>query len=286
MELPISETRRIYRFQGDTITELDDEIVTEYALTVFVNEEELATLVCTPTDLEELTTGFLASEGIVRRADQIVAITIDERQGFAYVETNGTPAINQQFYNKRYIASCCGKGRQSFYYFNDARTAQPVTSDTVLSAADAGRLMRLMQTSSSTFHETGGVHNAALCDAGGIVAVRTDVGRHNALDKLYGYCLRGGIALHDKAIAFSGRISSEIVLKAAKIGVGIILSKSAPTMLALQMADELGITAVGFIRGDKLNVYSHPQRIAELAQRTAPAAPGPAAESTPPAPPE
>lgn len=86
---------------------------------------------------------------------------------------------------------------------------------------------------------------------------RSDIGRYNALDKLYGYCLIHRISLSDKILVFSGRISSEVLLKAAKIGTGIILSKSALTILALSLAEELGITAVGFIRGKEFNVYTH-----------------------------
>ncbi|AZU62622.1 hypothetical protein CHR53_15860 [Neobacillus mesonae] len=90
---------------------------------------------------------------------------------------------------------------------------------------------------------------------------RSDIGRHNALDKLYGYCLINRNYLKDKILVFIGRISSEVLLKAAKIGTGIILSKSAPTNLALGLAEEMGITAIGFIRGKGFNVYTHQERI-------------------------
>ncbi|AFH84834.1 Formate dehydrogenase accessory protein FdhD [Bacillus anthracis str. H9401] len=91
-----------------------------------------------------------------------------------------------------------------------------------------------------------------------------DIGRHNALDKIYGYCLKNNISIGDKIIVFSGRISSEILLKVAKIGCEIILSKSAPTELALQLAEELGITTIGFIRNQSLNVYTHPERVLNI----------------------
>lgn len=88
-----------------------------------------------------------------------------------------------------------------------------------------------------------------------------DIGRHNALDKLYGYCLKHHISIRDKVVVFSGRISSEILLKVAKIGCEVVLSKSAPTELALNLAEELRITTVGFIRSDSLNIYTCPERI-------------------------
>jgi len=122
-------------------------------------------------------------------------------------------------------------------------------------------LMNEMDQSADMFHATGGVHNAALCDRDGIVLARMDIGRHNALDKIYGYCLKHKISVRDKVIVFSGRISSEILLKVAKIGCEVVLSKSAPTELALELAQELGITTVGFIRGTSFNLYTHPERI-------------------------
>ena len=122
-------------------------------------------------------------------------------------------------------------------------------------------LMKEMDKSAEMFRTTGGVHNAALCDRDGIVLSRMDIGRHNALDKIYGFCLKNNISVRDKVIVFSGRISSEILLKVAKIGCEVILSKSAPTELALELAEELGITTVGFIRGNSFNLYTHPERI-------------------------
>jgi FdhD protein len=105
------------------------------------------------------------------------------------------------------------------------------------------------------------VHNAALCDINGFMLSRMDIGRHNALDKIFGYCLKNNISIGNKIIVFSGRISSEILLKVAKIGCEVVLSKSAPTELALQLAEELGITTVGFIRNQSLNIYTCPERI-------------------------
>lgn len=130
-----------------------------------------------------------------------------------------------------------------------------------MTTEDCFRLMHEMQDGANIFKKTGGVHNAALCNVNGIVLSRMDIGRHNALDKIYGYCLRNNISMQDKIIVFSGRISSEILLKVSKIGCEIVLSKSAPTELALQLAEQLGITTVGFIRQHTLNIYTHPKRI-------------------------
>jgi FdhD protein len=254
--------RNVLKYDGHSLIQTEDEIVTEYPLTIMIDGEEFATIVCTPTDLEELVVGFLASEGMILfYHEDIKSLSIDEHAGFAYVELSRKPTINKDFYSKRFIGSCCGKSRQSFYFHNDVRTAKTSRSNLQITPKDCLRLMGEMQNSSQVFKQTGGVHNAALCDAKHMIISKTDIGRHNALDKVYGYCLMNNIPTKDKILAFSGRISSEILLKVAKIGAALILSKSAPTELGLRMAEELNITAVGFIRGEKMNVYTHPERI-------------------------
>ncbi|MFC7440410.1 formate dehydrogenase accessory sulfurtransferase FdhD [Laceyella putida] len=257
----ISSYRTILKYAQGSIHEQEEPIVIEYPLTIVVNGEEFATLVCTPTHLEDMAIGFLASEGIIRFADELEAISIDERRGFAYVQTSNKLPTAKEFYAKRVIGSCCGKSRQSFYFYNDIQTAKTVRSKATLSIDQCFHFMRLLHQESIDFQQTGGVHNAILCNAEGILVARTDIGRHNTLDKIFGHWIRHPFPLRDTFIAFSGRVSSEVLLKVAKIGVGIILSKSAPTELALKMAEELGITIVGFIRGEQCNVYTHADRI-------------------------
>ncbi|WP_261130777.1 formate dehydrogenase accessory sulfurtransferase FdhD [Bacillus sp. Marseille-Q3570] len=262
MEEIMKTRRKIKAYQDGKVTEKEDIVATEYPLTIRVNGNEFATMVCTPTHLEEMVIGFLASEGIIRIFERdVTSISLDEDKGFAYIETTSeiTPSIHD--HTKRFIGSCCGKSRQSFYFQNDVRTAKSSMSKEKITFKQGINLMNELQLSSGTFHETGGVHNAAICTQEGIIVSRTDIGRHNALDKLYGHCLMNKIKVQDKILVFSGRISSEILMKAAKIGVGILLSKSAPTELALQAAEDLNITTAGFIRGNKMNVYTHPERI-------------------------
>lgn len=239
----------------------DDVIASEYALTIFVNRQEMATVVCTPEYMDELVIGFLASEGAIQSATELRRLDIDEANGVAHVETTGDLRLNQDFYNKRYIGSCCGKSRQSFYFVNDAHLVKPAVSQTVMDSRTILTLMEEMEAASELFRTTGGVHMACLCDASGVLLARTDIGRHNALDKLFGHVLQNGGNLSDKVITFSGRLSSEVLLKVAKIGVGMVLAKSAPTALAIDMAEQLNITTVGFARTGSFNVYTHPWRV-------------------------
>ncbi|HLO12953.1 MAG TPA: formate dehydrogenase accessory sulfurtransferase FdhD [Pseudoneobacillus sp.] len=259
----ITISRNIVRYNGQDFLEEEDDIAVEFPLTIILDGAEFATMVCTPSDMHELVVGFLASEGIIRVYENIKSIHIDEEKGFAYVDLVNQHTIQKDYHSKRFIGSCCGKGRQ-FYFYNDMKTAKTVMTKLTVTTEQCQELMKRMQESSSHFQQTGGVHNSALCTKDGIVVARTDIGRHNALDKIFGYCIMNRIPLRDKLIVFSGRISSEVLLKAAKIGVGIVLSKSAPTDLALNLADELGITTVGFIRGKGFNVYTHSERIIDI----------------------
>lgn len=262
-------SRPVLKYDDGLFIEEMDEIAEEFPLTIVLNGDEWATMVCTPSDLRELVVGFLASEGVIRRYEEIDELSIDESKGFAYIQINGLQAQRTEKVSKRFIGSCCGKSRQ-FYFHNDMLTAKTVMSQTQLSAKEALRLMENLHEFSGQFQRTGGMHNAAISGRDGTVQFYQDIGRHNALDKLYGYCLIHRIQVKDKVIAFSGRISSEVLLKVSKMGIGILLSKSAPTDLALELAEDLGITAIGFIRGSRMNVYTHPERIAEAAVHSHP----------------
>lgn len=261
---PVEVKREILRFGNGQAEKLEDSIVTEYTVTVKVNGEELVTMVCTPDYIEEMVIGYLASEGIIKKYTDIEDLWIQEKEGFVHVKTSKSNSIYKNLQGKRYLTSCCGASRSGFVFATDALTAKKLHNvKTELEVEDCFRLMEEMQESAELFQNTGGVHNASLCSLFGPVVSRMDIGRHNALDKIYGHCLKNDISIHDKVIVFSGRISSEILLKVAKIGCPIVLSKSAPTELALKLADELGITTIGFIRNRSLNVYTHPERIAE-----------------------
>lgn len=259
---PIEIKRKIMRFQDGNLAAKDDPIVTEYPLTVKLNGKEWVTMVCSPEYIDDLTIGFLASEGVIKKYEDIEEIWFQEKEGFIHVKTKEVNPFYEKLHNKRYITSCCGASRQGFVFATDALGTKKVDRLNVkLAIEDSFRLMSEMESRAKVFQETGGVHNAALCDKDGILLMRMDIGRHNALDKIYGYCLKNNIKIHDKIIAFSGRISSEIVVKVAKIGCEIILSKSAPTQLALELAEQLAITTIGFIREDSLNIYTRPERI-------------------------
>jgi len=256
------KTRTIRRYDRGTFIGKEDPVVVEQPLTIKINGKEFITIVCSPEYVEEMAIGFLASERIIPNYKDIEEIRVDEKSGTIHITAAKVYPFFEQLQNKRFISSCCGMSRQGFVFAHDAMITKKMDSTCVtLTPENCFRLMDQLADSAEMFKQTGGVHNAALCDADGIIVSRMDIGRHNALDKIYGHCLMNNISVSDKVIVFSGRISSEILLKVAKIGCEIVLSKSAPTELALTLAEELGITTVGFIRGQSFNVYTNPQRI-------------------------
>ncbi|MFZ5597086.1 MAG: formate dehydrogenase accessory sulfurtransferase FdhD [Bacillota bacterium] len=256
-------TRRVQinKYNGHSMEPSDDLVVREVPYTLFVNDEELATLVCTPEGLKELAAGFLCSEGILHGPGDLKSLEINHSDGFIWAETT-SPAPASRDFLKRYITTCCGKGRASFYFVNDARDIEPLKpSGFKVSAGEITRLAALLEERASLFRSTGGAHGAALCHYGNVIAFYEDIGRHNAVDKIMGYCFLEQIPLSDKIIVISGRISSEILIKTARMGIPVIISRSAPTDLAIEMAESLGITAAGFARGKKVNIYTHPERV-------------------------
>ena len=250
----------IIRYEENTPIRKQDTLAVELPLTIQLNGHEFATMVCSPSDLADLVCGFLASEGIIYTLDELQELSIDIERGFAYVTLNRTIDPKKYDQSKRFIGSCCGKSRQ-FYFKSDVRTAKTIRHALTITPSACYHLMNEMQAMSNIFHQTGNMHNAALCTVDKVLFMRHDIGRHNALDKIYGKILSSRLSVRDKVIVFSGRISSEVLLKVSKIGVSILLSKSAPTDLAIKLANDLGITVTGFIRGEKMNVYSHPERI-------------------------
>ncbi|MCG3402500.1 formate dehydrogenase accessory sulfurtransferase FdhD [Staphylococcus massiliensis] len=260
MDKDLKTNQPIIRYKNGSLIETNDYYVTEFPLTIVVNKEEFATVLCSPNHLRELIIGFLASEGVIHRQKDIKEIQTDDSKGFGRVTLNIDIDHLKKQSTKRMIASCCGKSRE-FYFQTDMNIAKTSQAQFTVAPEKIIEMMQQLQDQSKIYQATGGLHNAAISDGADFFIHRSDIGRHNALDKLFGYCIEARIPVRDKLLLFSGRISSEILIKAAKIGVGMILSKSAPTNLAIKLAQDLNITAIGFIRDDHFNIYSHPERI-------------------------
>lgn len=245
----------IRKYDKESISKTEDTVIIEYLFTIFLDGEEYITLVCTPKSLEELAIGFLHSESIIKTTRDIKKIDIYADKGYVDIELENRELLNKKSNLKRTITSGCGKG--SMYYneidelrLNDYSTKKYIAYENVI------RIMSEFNKKSELFKETGGVHSVALSDFEDIIYFEEDIGRHNALDKIIGRCIKENIDIKDKVVLTSGRITSEIVLKCAKLNINFIISRSAPTNVAIDLANIVNMTIVGFARGQKMNIYT------------------------------
>lgn len=250
----------ITRFRKGSFSDGDDAVVRESTLTLFLNGRELVNLVCSPGEIKELAVGFLCSEGLLKKREDLKHIETCPEKGLARIElAEATPAGEKQL--NHYLASGCGRGRTSFHFLKDTHGISPISSNLRTTPRELFSLSDELEKRSLLFIKTGGAHSAALCTRKEIIVYYEDIGRHNAVDKIFGHCFLEGISFVDKLLVFSGRISSEILSKIIKMGIPIIVSRSAPTELTVKLAQELGITVVGFAREGRLNIYTHPGRV-------------------------
>jgi FdhD protein len=238
----------------------DDIVVREFPLTIVLNNQELVTLLCSPKNLDYLAVGFLYSEGLLKSKDDIKKITVDDRRGVVRVETEEENKQAGELLFKWLITSGCGRGA-SFYSAADVGGQVKVESQTRISALEVLELAKEFQHHSEIYSVTHGVHSAALCDTKNILVFSDDIGRHNAIDKIFGECILKDIPTDDRIIVTSGRVSSDILLKVAKRNIPLLVSKSAATDLGVRLANDLGVTLIGFVRGKRMNVYSNDWRI-------------------------
>ncbi len=250
----------IMKYENGTVSSVEDMVVREYALTLFLDGKEFITLLCTPSSLDCLAVGFLLSESVIRSKADIRKIKIDEEKGIAYVDTFESSFIAKKLHGKRTLTTGCGKG-STFYNAMDSLSCRRVSGEIELQSETVLELMKDFNKKSELFLNTGGVHSVALGDETGIILFHEDVGRHNAMDKVIGEADLKDISLSDKIVLSSGRISSEMLIKAAKAGIPVIVSRSAPTDMAIELAEQLGITIIGFARGHRMNIYNNSDRI-------------------------
>lgn len=258
--MDVKETHKAVKYTRDAREEIEQPVIIEMPVTVNVNGEELVTLLTTPERLDYMAIGFLWSEGVINTKDEITKLVVDEAKGIVWIDITKDPQFIKDLMFKRLITSGCGKGT-TFYNVVDSVSAKPVTGDVTITPSEIIELMGVFQSASKLHKETHGVHAAALCGPSGIIMFREDIGRHNAVDKILGQCLMDDITLDDKVVLTSGRTSSEVLLKTAKKGIPVLVSRTSPTDLAVRLADKLNVTLVGFVRGGSMTVYTHDERV-------------------------
>jgi FdhD protein len=260
LEFKRAVSKKIIRLRQGEKEATDDLVVVEAPVTIYLNGRELVTLLCTPEKIDYLALGFLRSEGLLDSIDEVASIRVKEEEGLVEVDLKSNTDLAEKLYGKRTITSGCGKGTVFFNVLDSLRSS-PLEGNLKISAENISALMESLQEKAVFFKSTGGVHSAALADCGQILFFCEDIGRHNAIDKIIGESLLAGIKTEDKIIVSSGRLSSEILLKAAKLKIQLLISRAAPTSLSIELAESLNITLAGFVRGKRINIYSHSWRI-------------------------
>jgi FdhD protein len=261
------ETSRleVLRIKDGKTESLRDVVIKESPVTIFLDDIELANLMCSPKNLDYLAVGFLFAEGLINSRKDVKKILADEKDGVVWVELKKAWKSPERLIARRFITTGCGKG---LTYFDAAQDGRRLRSKSRFKVRvdSFPPLMREFLRKSRLYRLTGGVHSAAMCSARSILVFNEDIGRHSAIDKVLGECILKGIRTTDRIMVTTGRISSEILVKAARSRTPIIISKSAPTDLAVRLATDFGITLVGFARGSRMNVYSNEWRIAAGSQ--------------------
>lgn len=269
----------IRQIDRDEVEQTEAQVALEEPLEVIVNGQSIAVLMRMPGSEKELAAGFVITEGYVRQASDILLIhhcgsghpapgeDVGTTDGDGDLASRNQVALRVQEKGLclperpdvvRLIRSGCGAAEVTAL----ADTLPALSHNWRLPAAglpDMGRAMRDLQ----TVHRTiGGTHAAAIFDPSGqAIILAEDIGRHNAMDKAIGHCLLRGLPMHDKILITSGRASYEMATKAIRAGIPIVASVSAPTSLAVQLAHDRGLTLIGYLRGGRMNVYTHPDRL-------------------------
>ena len=255
---PLYKSRRLHVYHQGNLIEKDDPVVIETQLHLTVNDEPAADLVCSPQAFEELAVGYLLSENVLKDYQDLHCLRFDVHQKTVHLYTD--QPWSSQGQNFHQVNSCAGRGRQGLQ--TNTAGIDPVKTEKVFFTPEQiFAMIEELENRGGAFRLTGGTHNAALGSQGKLLLNYEDIGRHNAVDKVFGHAFLQQIPLYDKCLVLSGRIASEILLKAARRNVAMVVSRSAATGMAIDLAEELGITMVGFTRGNKFNIYCHKERI-------------------------
>lgn len=244
-------------FRNGTAEVVSAEVIVEKPVSLTVNGEVWLTLMCTPIHLEALAVGFLYNEGFIKSMDDVADVRPCE-DGHN-VDVWLTHSVKQPK-NWRKTSGCTGGVTSQTE--SASQTARQANGASVTPAQITTLAAKLFE-AQDLYKQTGGVHTSALSDGEQIVLAAEDIGRHNTLDKIAGLYLMHKPELAHKILLTTGRISSEMIQKAAKIGASIVVSRTSPSSLSVQIAEREGITLIGYARRDRFTVYTHPQRILE-----------------------
>ncbi|MCX6401753.1 MAG: formate dehydrogenase accessory sulfurtransferase FdhD [Propionibacteriales bacterium] len=269
----VTSRRKVLRIREGVVDQRPDTLAAEEPMEIRVGGRALTITMRTPGDDFDLAVGFLVSEGVVRTTSDVLTarycagVTEDGTNTYNVVDVGldpSLPPLDLALERNFYTTSSCGLcGKASLDAVRTATTWSVAEDPLRITAEVLATLPDRLRASQEVFERTGGLHAAALFSADGeLICVREDVGRHNAVDKVIGHAVRNGmLPLRETILMVSGRASFELVQKAVMAGIPMLAAVSAPSSLAVDLAEEHGLTLVGFLRGTSMNVYSGAERI-------------------------
>lgn len=232
----------------------------EYPVQLMVNGRELATFQLSLTGLQDWAVGYLYSEGLIDCMDDVEELRVSEDQSRIDVEVDDEREEWMFSGRKKHYTAGCGKG-VTFFSMSDVKEFPKVTSNCETKLSVMLKQMAAFGKQTPLYDATGGMHGACLYGHGGEMVVYEDIGRHNAVDKVIGYAVRNHLRPEDLILLTSGRISYEMLSKTAKFGIGIIGSRTTPTLQAVQVANYLGVEIVAYMRGRHAEVCTNHGRV-------------------------
>ncbi len=250
---------RYDRFQFNKWKILESETIVEAPVSLTVNGESWVTFMCTPTQLEAMAVGFLFDEGVIAGMDEVADVRVCEHGDNIDVWLNRSVAQPKSW---RRTSGCTGGITAVDLLADPGVSFDP--SAPKFGSEVIGHLVDMLFESQQLYRETGGVHTSALSDGHNIVVSAEDIGRHNTLDKIAGLCLIQNIWPTTRVLITTGRISSEMLQKAARLQASIVVSRTSPSSLSIEMAERYGITLIGYARRQQFNVYTNAQRVGLL----------------------
>jgi FdhD protein len=253
------EKFEITRITSAGLVKTEKPLTEEIPLTIEVNGSELATVLASPSHIEDLVKGFLFTSGMITLVAEIKSLYIDMERFRAVAKIEGDP---KDFVFKRIYTSGCGKG-VIFHNPMDVIGKTSLADGFEIAAGGLVALMKTFMRSQPEYSETGGIHGAGLALAGQICAIREDIGRHNAIDKVIGASLDAGTNMAQSVLMTTGRISSEILSKVLRARIPIVAALGSPTNQAVKLARVTNITLVARVKGGTGEIYSAEQRIVQ-----------------------
>lgn len=242
------------------LEEAEEPVAKEAPINIYVNNNHVVTLFASPTNLKELGVGWLLSQGIIKSIEEIHEINVRKNNVKVKCSSRAEIRVKASKISKT-IDTSCGSTEENFHLLIDRISKPTVRSEYKVDAEKILRFVNTLNRMSKVFRATGGTHSAAIFEDGKLVAFAEDVGRHNAVDKVIGIAAFKQTDFSKSVLVSSGRQPANMVLKAARVGIPIVVSIAAPLNSGVEAAKKTGTTLVCFARGKRMNIYSNPERI-------------------------